>query len=240
MPGLKRSLHLPGFSALLGFSETVLAAGMAIGFAGPVLAQSAGTHVHGQAALEIAVDGGEVQVNLYSPLDNLLGFEHAPRTGGERETVRAMAAKLHQAESLFVFTPSARCQLESANFHSATLPPELLTAVPSSGKTGTTGKSQDAATGHRKGEASAPMPSPSAPHADEARDAHGTHGTHGAHAELEAAWVFRCSAPQALQELDVGLFRSFPGLRRLDVALAGPRKQSSARLTPQSSTLKWR
>ena len=41
------------------------------------------------------------------------------------------------------------------------------------------------------------------------------------HAELEAAWIFRCAVPQALQGLDVRLFHAFPGLRRLDVAIVG-------------------
>jgi hypothetical protein len=211
---------------------------MALGFAVPVSAQSPGAHVHGQAVLEVAVDGETVQLNLYSPLDNLLGFEHAPRTGEERGAVRTMAGKLHQAESLFIFTPLAGCRLESANLQSTALSPGLLTAAPPSGK------SKDATASHRKDEASTPVPSSSppsrAPHAGEAHGAHEAHESHGAHAELEAAWVFRCSAPEALQELDVGLFRAFPGLRRLDAAVAGPRKQSSARLTPQSSTLKWR
>jgi hypothetical protein len=232
---MKQSRQL---SVFLDFSKKILlAASMTIGFAAPALAQSPGTHVHGQAVLEAAVNGETVQLNLYSPLDNLLGFEHSPRTKEERRAVQAMAAKLHQAETLFVFTPSG-CRLESANLQSTALSPELLTAVPPSGK------NQGATTGGRGGEVSKPVSSSSppsrAPHADEAHGAHEAHESHGAHAELEAAWVFRCSAPEALQELDVGLFRAFPGLRRLDVALAGPRKQSSARLTPQSTRLRWR
>jgi hypothetical protein len=235
MSAMKQLLRLPRFSGFSRFSEkAMLAAGMTIGFAAPALAQSPGTHVHGQAVLEIAMDGGAVQLNLYSPLDNLLGFEHAPRTEEERRAVRAMAAKLHQGESLFVFTPSARCRLESSNLQSTSLSPELLAAVPRSAN------SQGVTAEHRKGEALKQVSSSSAPHADEAHGAHGAHEDHGAHAELEAAWVFHCSAPQSLQELDVGLFRAFSGLRRLDVAVAGPRKQSSARLTPQSTRLQWR
>jgi hypothetical protein len=232
---MKQSFRLPGFSGFLRFSEkAMLVAGMTIGFAAPALAQSPVTHVHGQAVLEVAVDGGAVQLNLYSPLDNLLGFEHAPRTEEERRAVRTMAAKLHQGESLFVFAPSARCRLESSSLQSTSLSPELLTAVPRSVK------SQGATAGDRGDEASKPASSRSAPHAHEAYGAHGAYEDRGAHAELEAVWVFRCSTPQALQELDVGLFRAFPALQRLDAAVAGPRKQSSARLTPQSIRLQWR
>jgi hypothetical protein len=234
---MKQLLRLPVFSGFSRFSEkAMLAASMAIAFAVPVLAQSSGAHVHGQAVLEIAVDGETVQLNLYSPLDNLLGFEHAPRTEEERRAVRAMAAKLHQAGSLFVFTPSAGCRLESTNLNSTALSPELLAAVPSSGK------SQHATGSSRSGETSTPLSSPSSPasHAHANREAHEAQHPHGAHAELEAVWIFHCSVPQALQALDVGLFRAFSGLRRLDAAVAAPGKQSSARLTPQSPSLKWR
>jgi hypothetical protein len=234
---MKQLLRLPVFSGFSRFSKkAMLAASMAIGFAIPGLAQSSGAHVHGQAALEIAVDGETVQLNLYSPLDNLLGFEHAPRTEEERRAVRAMAAKLHQARSLFVFTPSAGCRLESTHLNSAALSPELLAAASSSGK------SERAAASSRSGKTSTSLSVPSSP----ASPAHAGHQAHeaqhsdGVHAELEVVWVFHCSAPQALQALDVGLFRAFSGLRRLDAAVAGPRKQSSARLTPQSPTLKWR
>jgi hypothetical protein len=234
---MKQLLRLPVFSGFSRFSEkAMLAASMAIAFAVPVLAQSSGAHVHGQAGLEIAVDGETVQLNLYSPLDNLLGFEHAPRTEEERRAVRAMAAKLHQAGSLFVFTPSAGCRLESTNLNSAALSPELLAAVSSSDK------SKRPAASSRSGETSTPLSSPSspAPHAHADHKAHEAQHSHGAHAELEAVWVFHCSAPQALQALDVGLFRAFSGLRRLDAAVAAPGKQSSARLSPQSPSLKWR
>ncbi|GAB1718942.1 MAG: hypothetical protein NTAFB09_06730 [Nitrosospira sp.] len=209
----------------------MLAAGLAMGLAAPALAQSPGAHVHGQAALEVAVDGGTVRLNLYTPLDNLVGFEHAPRTAEEHRAIRAMAAKLHQGDTLFLFTPSAGCRLESIHLQSAALSPELLAASPSSGK-------NRRATDTRKDETSKPASSPPAPspHADEAHSAHEDHESHG---ELEAAWVFHCSTPQALQEFDVGLFRAFSSLRRLDVAVAGPRKQSSVRLTPQSTGVRW-
>lgn len=234
---MKQSLRSPGlssFSDFLDFSKKImLAAGLAMGSASPASAQSPGAHVHGQAALEVAVDGGTVQLNLYTPLDNLVGFEHAPRTAEEHRAIRAMAAKLHQGDTLFLFTPSAGCRLESTHLQSAVLSPELLAAVPPSGK------NRRPTADRREGETLKPASSPLAPspHADEAHSAHEDHESHG---ELEAAWVFRCSTPQALQEFDVGLFRAFSSLRRLDVAVAGPRKQSSVRLTPQSTGVRWR
>lgn len=85
-------------------------------------------HVHGLAQLSVAVDGGQVQIQLESPLDSLLGFEHAPRNAQQRETVRAMAKHLRQAGGLFVLTAAAGCQLTGVDLQSAALPAELLQA----------------------------------------------------------------------------------------------------------------
>lgn len=83
-------------------------------------------HVHGQATLNLAVDGQTVNIALETPLDNVLGFEHAPRNEAERQRVRAAVERLKEANSLFVFDPAAQCVLQSVELESAALPPDLL------------------------------------------------------------------------------------------------------------------
>lgn len=41
-------------------------------------------HEHGAASLRVAVDGGLPTMTSSNPLENLLGFEHAPRTPARR------------------------------------------------------------------------------------------------------------------------------------------------------------
>lgn len=202
---MRRIQRFPGQAMLIA----IIVSGL------PVWAHEPGAHVHGRAALEIAIDGAVAQVNLNSPLDNLLGFEHAPRNEKERQAIKAMASKLNEASSLFVFTPAAQCRLESADLSSPVLSADLL--PPASGS----GKSADKNSG-----ASEFSPPASSAAVD-------------AHAELDATWQFQCAKPQALQGVDVRLFRMFPGLRRLDVAIAGPKGQSSTKLSPESTRLKW-
>jgi len=83
-------------------------------------------HEHGAAKLTIAVDGAKVSIGLESPLDNLLGFEHAPTTPDQRKRVKDMAVRMHQAEKLFQLTPAAECRLESVRLSSEKLDPALL------------------------------------------------------------------------------------------------------------------
>lgn len=92
--------------------------------AGAVVAEPA--HVHGQASLSVAVDGNTLNIALESPLDNVLGFERAPRTEAERQRVRDAVAQLREGASMFAFDPAAQCSLQSVELDSEALAPELL------------------------------------------------------------------------------------------------------------------
>ena len=172
---------------------------------------SPGAHVHGLAVLEIAIDSETVQVNLITPLHNLVGFEHAPGNEKQRQAVKSMASKLHQAGNLFILAPAAQCRSTAVQLESSVLSPALLMAVPPVGKSADTnaGGPDNASRTERN----------------------------GAHGELEAVWQFQCSNPQALQGMDVKLFEAFPGLQRLDVRRASPKGQASARLSPLSTRI---
>ena len=78
-------------------------------------------HVHGVAKLEIAVDGGNLSLRLESPLEGLLGFEHAPRNDQERAAAAEMRRKLADAGKLFAPTTAAQCSLKSARIDAPTL-----------------------------------------------------------------------------------------------------------------------
>ncbi|HEY4081617.1 MAG TPA: DUF2796 domain-containing protein [Burkholderiaceae bacterium] len=96
----------------------------------PVRAHEPGAHVHGMAELRVAIDAPQLEISLESPLDNVLGFEHAPRDDKQRAAVRVMAARLRQAQTLFVPTPAAHCRLTTVQLASAALPADLLGEKP--------------------------------------------------------------------------------------------------------------
>lgn len=99
-------------------------AGFLVVFANSAAAQE--PHVHGVASLQVAVDGDTLQLNLTSPLDNLVGFEHALRTDKEKAAVRALAARLKKADVLFVPTAAARCALTGVKLESPVIDGALL------------------------------------------------------------------------------------------------------------------
>ncbi|MFY7865232.1 DUF2796 domain-containing protein [Roseateles sp.] len=87
-------------------------------------------HVHGQAEMTVAIDGAIVMVQLDSPLDALLGFEHAPRTPRQIDATRAMAKRLRQADTWLQLTPAAGCTLSRVDLRSDALAPDLLQDAP--------------------------------------------------------------------------------------------------------------
>lgn len=68
-------------------------------------------HEHGIAALRVAIDGDLLQIEFASPLDNLVGFEHAPRTDKQRKALADAENTLNRFERLFVVPKAAGCEL---------------------------------------------------------------------------------------------------------------------------------
>ena len=103
-----------GWGAMVQFLLIVLCM-----MAGPALAAKA--HEHGVVRLSIAVDAQRITLALDSPLENLVGFEHSPRTDAERRVAEAALARLRNAAKLFRIDPAAQCTLATVDLVSAPL-----------------------------------------------------------------------------------------------------------------------
>jgi hypothetical protein len=91
-------------SALLG--GCLLAA-----LAAPCAAAHAGeAHVHGVASLDVAIEGDRLTLAFSSPLENLVGFERAPRNDKEKARVAQALERLRKPEDLFVPSAAAQCK----------------------------------------------------------------------------------------------------------------------------------
>ena len=66
-------------------------------------------HVHGEARLGVAVDGGTLTLMLEFPAESLLGFEHAPRNDRERAALTRLKKALNRPAELFLPAPAAQC-----------------------------------------------------------------------------------------------------------------------------------
>lgn len=80
-------------------------------------------HVHGVARLGVAVQDKTLTIQLESPLDSLIGFEHRPSTPAQQSAVAALQAKMRAPQSLFSFDVAAGCVLASSQAESAIFQP---------------------------------------------------------------------------------------------------------------------
>lgn len=75
---------------------------------GAAFAQHA-AHEHGVAELRVALAGNTLQVEFESPLDNLVGFEHAPRSDAERMALVKAVETLRSAANVVTLPAAAAC-----------------------------------------------------------------------------------------------------------------------------------
>lgn len=101
------------------FLATALLAACAFLLAPAARAQAA--LVHGQVRLEVLVDGPTVLIRMQAPLDDLLGFDRAPRSDAERQAVDDLVARLRAADALFAIDRVANCKLGPVELRSAVL-----------------------------------------------------------------------------------------------------------------------
>jgi hypothetical protein len=87
----------------------------------PAQAQQQHAHVHGQIKLDVAIDGPTIVIDMESPLDNIVGFERAPKSAAEKKTAEDAIAQLRAADKLFVIDPAANCKLGPVDLRSSAL-----------------------------------------------------------------------------------------------------------------------
>lgn len=71
-------------------------------------------HEHGVGHLDVAFDGGNLELQLEGPGENFVGFEHAPATAQEMAAVRVAEQRMRKATALFSLPAAAGCTLRRA------------------------------------------------------------------------------------------------------------------------------
>lgn len=108
--------------SVLGVRSRLAPAFLAGGCAAACLAFAQGhPHEHGVARVEVAVEGRALDVRLESPLDNLVGFERAPRNDAERKRVDAALRLFDRSGTLFAADPAGDCRLQGVELRSQVL-----------------------------------------------------------------------------------------------------------------------
>ncbi len=181
----------------------VIAAGLALAFSLSAVAADR-AHQHGVAALTLALEGGALLIEFESPLDSLVGFEHAPGNDAQRKAISDAAEALRAGGRLFALPQAAQCRLKDVQIEG---PYDMAG-----------GDAHDHASHEHEHEHE------HEPHAGEAQ------ADGAVHADAYAVWQFDCAVPERLETIGVGLFDVFPRLQRVQAELATPRGQQGVSL----------
>lgn len=95
--------------SLLSAAAAVLLAGTPVATA---LAQAGHAHVHGVARLDVAVDGGRVELRLTAAMQDIVGFERAPRDAEDEARLQAARRAVLDHARLWRFNAAAQCVAE--------------------------------------------------------------------------------------------------------------------------------
>lgn len=183
-------------------------------------------HVHGVAQLNVAVEDKNLYIEIHSPAANIVGFEHHPRTKAQKEAVNAAIAQLETAEALFLLPPKSQCRLVTA---------DVQTDIERHAGPDAESKMNSAHDEHHHDEH----------HHEEHHKTDEAHEKgHGSeahkderHSEYQAKYQFSCEDPEALTQMEVGLFQIFPAIERIEVQQLVGTRQSAAELTATKNKL---
>lgn len=80
-----------------------------------------GAHLHGQAVMNLALDGKHLRISLELPAMDLLGFERLPYNDEERAHQAQVLEKLQQSASIFFVAEAADCVVNEVKIESPLL-----------------------------------------------------------------------------------------------------------------------
>jgi hypothetical protein len=86
-------------------------------FSGPIQAEEKrqhGTHVHGVAHLNLALENNDLHIEFTSPAADIVGFEHEPETEEEKSAMQKALGRLRAGKRMFKLSPDAGVQLEKS------------------------------------------------------------------------------------------------------------------------------
>lgn len=203
---------------------TPIALGMTLAFSTTTFAEETfrqhDAHVHGQVEFNIAQDGKELLIEITAPGADVVGFEHAPSTDEQKETLNRAVTTLNDASTIFTLASQANCRLEHRSV-SHTLGEE---EHDDHGHDSHDHDSHD----HDKHDHDS-HDHDSHDHDKHDHDSH-DHESHGGHGEFTIEYHYECDNIQALSNIDTQWFNHFPSTEAISVNLLTDQTQAALKL----------
>lgn len=180
-------------------------------------------HMHGHGALNIALDGETLALELIAPGFDIVGFEHAAESEADKAAVEAGLAKLSDPLSLFGVPSAANCTVTSAEAELNSEDEHHKDdhddhAHDDHDDHGDKHEDHDHDKEHADHDDHDHDKEEHADHDDHDHDAH-DHGDEATHSEFHAEYALTCANPNELTSLSLTYFAQFPNAEELEVQL---------------------
>ena len=197
-------------------SSLITASALTAFFCAGALAEEkreADAHQHGHGALNVALEGETLSIEMETPGADILGFEHMAKATEDKATVEKARKTLADPVSLFGLSAAAGCSVTDAEIEIGADGDEHHDDEEHAEK-----DEHDHEDEHEHGD----------DHADEEES----------HSEVHAHYMLTCTAPAEIAGLDLtAFFEAFPNAEELDAAILTEDGQASGEITPASPML---
>lgn len=198
--------------------KTTLMAIAAASLAAPSLAQEMremDAHVHGVSTAEIAIEHGIVEINIHSPGMDIVGFEYAASSAGDKDAVEAAIRQFLTPEAILVLPETAECRLAEvlAHLHS--------------GEHDHADEHDEDHDDHDEADDHG--------HDDDHDDDDHTEGAE--HSEFHVRYIFACDNEDALTTIAFPFFEQFEHAQEIDVQYVTETGAGAAEVTREATEL---
>ncbi len=189
-------------------------------------------HVHGHGSLNIAIEQGEVHMELEVPGADIVGFEYEPKSDEDVAAVEQAKGQLADPLALFILPAAADCAVKAAEV-------AYVTDDHDAGHDDHDDHHDEHADHDDHDEEHADHAEEHddhdeehAEHADEHHhdddhDDHDEHAEEAGHAEFHGEYVLTCGSPDELSSIQFAYFDAFAGAEELEVGVITETSQAS-------------
>lgn len=175
-----------------------------------------GKHEHGVADMDIALDNGQLLVQLKSPAANFLGFEYEPSTKAQKKAYAHVTKTLNNPKKILDLD-GGKCKITDKDV-------DMPFAL----------NNHDHKHEHHSDE-----------HKHEAHHDEHDHEKHdhdeqehaATHSDIEFTYLYTCKKPEKLEHIEVELFERFNGFEKINVQWVANNQQGSATLSPKNHVI---
>jgi hypothetical protein len=184
----------------------------------PYSAIAADSHVHGAANIYIVANQQQLMIELETPAANILGFEHAPKTAEQIQSLKSAKVILQNYANIVDFGDDINCKVQHVELESPFDDEEIA-------------HTDDSV---HSGEHHAHDSSHSDDH--KSHDDHSQHEHHeentaasadSGHSEFHVAYELSCATELLRMQADITGFKTFPGIEKIQVHWVNGNKQGA-------------